>query len=68
MADKLGIAPHVVSAVLGHVQGDRIARTYNKARYTPEKRAALDRWAAHVLALAEEHGRSIVLLKMPAGA
>jgi integrase len=68
MADKLGIAPHVVSAVLGHVQGDRIARTYNKARYIPEKRAGLDRWAAHVLALAEEHGSKVVPLKMPASA
>jgi len=63
MADRLGVAPHVVSAVLGHVQGDRIARTYNKARYIPEKRAALDRWAAHVLALAEEHGSEVVALK-----
>ena len=68
MADKLGIAPHVVSAVLGHVQGDRIARTYNKARYIPEKRAALDRWAAHVQALAEEHGSEVVALKMSASA
>src|SRR5262245_25637720 len=68
MADRLGVAPHVVSAVLGHVQGDRIARTYNKARYIAEKRAALDRWAVHVLALVEEHGSKVVPVKRPASA
>jgi integrase len=63
MADKLAIAPHVVSHVLGHVVGDRIARIYNKARHQAEKRAALERWGDHVLGLVEERegGRVIPL-------
>jgi integrase len=51
---ELGILPHVVEAVVNHVSGDAkrgVAGVYNKAKYGPEKREALDRWAAHVTAL-----------------
>jgi integrase len=50
---SLGIAPHVVEAVLNHVSGAKasVAGTYNRAAYEPEKRVALERWAAHVEAL-----------------
>jgi hypothetical protein len=49
MAD-LGIAPHIVDACLNHVSGAKagVAGTYNRAAYAPEKRAALERWAAHI--------------------
>ena len=49
MAD-LGIAPHIVEAVLNHVSGARagVAGTYNRAAYAPEKKAALERWALHI--------------------
>jgi integrase len=49
MHDKLGVQPHVVEAVLGHVghQGG-VAGTYNKALYLDERRHALTRWAEHV--------------------
>jgi integrase len=47
-ADQLGIAPHTVDACLGHAVGDRVSRTYNRARYLAEKAAAFDRWAAHI--------------------
>ena len=49
MAD-LGIAPHIVEACLNHVSGAKagVAGTYNRAAYAPEKRAALERWAAHI--------------------
>lgn len=52
---NIGTLPHVVEAVLNHVSGSRagVAGTYNRSLYTPEKRAALDAWAAHVLKLAE---------------
>jgi integrase len=48
--NELGIQPHIVEAVVGHVSGTRggIAGVYNIAAYAEEKRAALDRWAAHV--------------------
>ncbi|WP_163366643.1 tyrosine-type recombinase/integrase, partial [Klebsiella aerogenes] len=43
----LGVAPHVVEAVLNHVSGSKagIAGVYNRATYATEKRAALDLWA-----------------------
>jgi integrase len=47
---KIGIAPHIVEAVLNHVSGAKagVAGVYNKYAYLPEKKAALERWAAHV--------------------
>jgi hypothetical protein len=49
MHDRLGIMPHVVEAVLGHVghQGGTAGR-YNRALYRAEKAAALSRWAQMV--------------------
>ena len=48
---ELGIAPHVVEAVVNHVCGHKagVAGVYNKAIYAAEKRAALQRWADHLL-------------------
>jgi hypothetical protein len=45
MHDKLGVAPHVVESVLGHVghQGG-VAGVYNKADYLDERRRALEKW------------------------
>ena len=50
---ELGTLPHVVEAVLNHLSGSRagVAGIYNRATYLPEKRQALDLWAAHVEAL-----------------
>jgi integrase len=47
---ELGIAPHVVEAVVNHVSGHKggVAGIYNRASYAGEKRAALDRWVQHV--------------------
>jgi integrase len=47
---EIGISPHVVEAVLNHVSGFRagVAGVYNRAAYGPEKKAALERWAAHI--------------------
>ena len=47
---EIGIAPHIVEAVLNHVSGARagVAGVYNRAAYLPEKKAALERWAAHI--------------------
>lgn len=46
----IGVLPHVVEAVLNHVSGHLagVAGVYNRAKYTTEKRQALDRWAAHI--------------------
>ncbi|WP_233475280.1 tyrosine-type recombinase/integrase [Bradyrhizobium brasilense] len=50
MADRLGILPHIVEAILNHVSGHRagVAGVYNRARYAAEMREALQRWAKHV--------------------
>ena len=47
---EIGIAPHIVEAVVNHVSGHKagVAETYNRAIYAPEKRAALQRWADHL--------------------
>lgn len=57
----LGIAPHVVESVLNHISGFRagVAGVYNRNQYEPEKRRALDIWAAHLAAI--ERGEKTVL-------
>jgi integrase len=47
---KLKIEPHIAERVLGHVQ-ERIAATYDVHSYMDEKRAAVEKWAAHLIAL-----------------
>ena len=49
MAER-GVLPHIVEAILNHVSGHKagVAGTYNRARYSDEMRAALQRWADHV--------------------
>ena len=48
MADReeLGIEPHIIEAVVGHVSGHKsgIAGTYNRAAYREQKKTALQRW------------------------
>jgi integrase len=61
---ELGIAPHIVEAVLNHVSGTRagVARTYNRAAYASEKKAALERWATHVEGLIKGRPANVVTL------
>jgi hypothetical protein len=53
MAEKLGIQPHVIEAILNHISGHKagVAGIYNRATYAKEKREALDLWASHLTAL-----------------
>ena len=50
MAEKLGILPHIIEAVLNHVSGAKsgIAGVYNRATYADEMREALCTWATYV--------------------
>ena len=52
---ELGVAPHVIEAVLNHASGHKagVAGVYNQARYASETRRALDLWGAHVAAIVE---------------
>jgi integrase len=53
MADRLGVLPHVIEAVLNHVSGHRagVAGVYNRAKYEADMRQALERWAEHIAAI-----------------
>jgi integrase len=50
---EIGVAPHVVEAIVNHLSGHKagVAGVYNRASYAAEKRAALARWADHVEAV-----------------
>jgi integrase len=64
-ATGLGIAPHIVEACLNHISGQsKVAGTYNKAKYLPEKRMALQRWAMHLQGLLSDKPRSNIA-KLP---
>jgi integrase len=53
MAEVLGVAPHIIEAVLNHVSGHKggVAGIYNRATYEPQKRVALQKWADHIAAV-----------------
>jgi integrase len=63
MHDHLGIMPHVVEAILGHVghQGGTAGR-YNLALYRADKAAALTRWAQMASDIVEGREHKIVPL------
>lgn len=62
---ELGVAPHVVEAVLNHVSGHKagVAGIYNRATYANEKRAALELWGEHVMALVEGLNATVVPMR-----
>lgn len=65
MHDELGIAPHIVEAVLNHVSGHRagVAGVYNRALYAKEKAIALARWAEHLASIIEGNRSKIVTIR-----
>jgi integrase len=55
--NEIGIAPHVVEAVVNHLSGaakSGVAGIYNRAAYSVEKRQALNSWTEHVRRKAHE--------------
>lgn len=47
--NELGIQPHVIERIVNHVSGrPAIAGVYDKSTLMPERRAGLERWAAHI--------------------
>jgi integrase len=60
---KLGTALQVTEAVLGHVSGSRagVVGIYQRHDYADEKRAALEAWGAHVMALVDGRETGVVL-------
>ena len=49
---EMGIAPHIVELIVNHVSGHKagIAGIYNRSVQMSERKAALERWALHVVA------------------
>jgi integrase len=47
---ELGVQPHHIEAILNHQSGRKasVAGIYNRAKYSDEMRAALQRWADHL--------------------
>jgi integrase len=60
---KLGTPLQVTEAVLGHTSGSRagVVGIYQRHDYANEKRAALEAWGAHVMALVEGRKPGVVL-------
>lgn len=60
---KLGTPLQVTESVLGHVSGSRagVVGIYQRHDYANEKRAALEAWGAHVMALVEGRAPGVVL-------
>lgn len=53
MLAELGASGDVISRILNHTPpGPQVTKIYNRFDYEPQKRAALERWEGHVLALA----------------
>ncbi len=65
MAD-LGVAPHVIEAILNHISGQKagVAGIYNRSTYSAEKRAALELWAGHLqTVIAQADGGNVTKLR-----
>jgi integrase len=62
---EIGVAPHIVEAVLNHISGVKagVAGTYNRAAYAAEKKAALERWAAHVEGLVAGRSATVTAIR-----
>ena len=62
---ELGIRPDVIELVVNHVSGVRggIAGVYNRSELLPERRVALERWAAHIENLVTGRAGKLVPLR-----
>jgi integrase len=61
----LGVLPHIIEATLNHVSGFRagVAGVYNRNQFEPEKRRALDIWAAHIADVLAGEDAKIIAFK-----
>jgi integrase len=61
---ELGIRPDVIELAVNHVSGHRggIAGVYNRSELLGERKAALERWSAHVEALVKQQSNNVLAL------
>jgi integrase len=70
-AAALGIAPHIVELLLGHVStGPRagVQGVYNRHSYQTEQKTAVERWAAHLMAIVEGRDSNVTPMRREAEA
>lgn len=62
---SIGISTDVVEATVNHVSGFRagVAGTYDRYALLPERKVALERWAAHVLGLVSGRAANVVPIR-----
>jgi integrase len=64
---RLGVDRLVISKILNHAEGG-VTQVYDRHRYEVEKRAALDRWASHLLGIAGgANGGNVMMLSAARG-
>jgi integrase len=57
-SERLGVMGEIISRILNHTPpGPAITRVYNRNSYLPQKRAALDLWAAEMNSIVAYRGR-----------
>jgi integrase len=63
--NEIGIEPHIVESILGHVSGFKggVAGRYNHASYEAQKATALSRWASHVADIVEGRDNNVAPLR-----
>jgi integrase len=67
---ELGIRPDVIELTVNHISGHRggIAGVYNRSELLPERKVALERWAAHVSGLVSGTADNVIALQPRGGA
>jgi integrase len=65
MHERLGVAPHIVEACLGHTGTFRsgVSSVYNRSSYRLEKARAWTLWGAHVTAVVEGRASNVTSLR-----
>src|SRR5262249_1077671 len=61
---ELGVRPDIIELCVNHVSGSRggIAGRYNHSGVVPERKAALERWSAHIAGLVSSEKDNVVPL------
>jgi integrase len=60
---RLGIAEFIIAKVLNHASRGITGQVYNRYEYLPEKRHALDTWAAYLDRLVHPKAENVVALR-----
>jgi integrase len=63
-ANELGLAPpHIVDCAMGHMVGNRVSKTYNRAVYIDERRQLMDVWGQHIADLVADQKRKVIPMR-----